>query len=73
MLLAAVIGLAVGCANAMLRAGAYKSGWVSAAGSVAFGLLYTGWLSIFPFLFSTCFGTVLGVAHTLNRYDFTET
>lgn len=73
LLLAAAIGLAVGCANAFLRAGAYKYGWVCAIGYVSFGLLYMGGLSIFPFLFSTCCGTVLGVAHTLNRYDFTET
>ena len=73
LLLTAVTGLVVGCANAYLRAGAYQYGWVCAIGYAVFGLMFLGWLSIFPFLFSTCGGTVLGVGHTLNRQDFTET
>ena len=72
LLLAASMGFAVGCANAFLRSGTYRYGWVSAAGYAVFGLLYMGWLSIFPFIFSTCGGAMLGVAHTLNRSDLSE-
>ena len=72
LLFAAVVGGGVGAVAARRRACTYQYGAFSAIGYVAYSGLFIGGLSIFPFLFVTAFGALLGLGHQLNRYDFTE-
>lgn len=71
-LVALLAGLATGAVADFLRAGAYRFATVGLIGYLAFALIQFGIPSIFPAVFATFGCGMLGVGHTLNRYDFTE-
>lgn len=65
------IGLAVGFLAARVRAGTFAYPGFALAGYVAI-VLATGYLNILAFIFYVSFGALLGLGHSLQRYDGSE-
>jgi hypothetical protein len=71
LLLAVAVGLGVGFVAARIRAGVYRYSGVAIAGFLVFTLAI-GWVNILAAFWFVGIGCLLGVGHTLQKFDGSE-